>query len=369
MAFLDLKAAFDSVPRQYIWEALVAKRVPIRLINAIKSVYEQPVGIVRIDGEMSEEFLMERGVKQGDSLSPLLFNIFLDEITKICKRRTNRTKMGMWKMRPVFIQTLLYADDIALIADTPEKLQQGIMEWYEELRRKGMEINIEKSKVMWISKQDRSEDELNIECDGKTLERIDTYEYLGVIISSDGRIEQEVLNRVKKATTAYYGMNSTIMGKKEISNKTKLQIYNAVMVPITLYGTESLALQDKHLSRITAVEMRCMRRMIGKTRRDRIRNERIREEVGQKRTIVNKIEERQLKWYGHVRRMGDERKTKQAFEMRVEGRSGRGRPRTTWEDGIQRIGQKHGRTMVEMRRMSEDRTGWKRWIERGYPDA
>ncbi|PSN55671.1 hypothetical protein C0J52_03185 [Blattella germanica] len=63
------------------------------------------------------------------------------------------------------------------------------------------------------------------------------------------------------------------------------------MVPITLYGTESLALQD----RITAVEMRCM---IGKTRRDRIR-----EEVGQKRTIVNKIEERQLKWYGHVRRM------------------------------------------------------------------
>lgn len=141
------------------------------------------------------------------------------------------------------------------------------------------------------------------------------------------------------------------------------------MVPITLYGTESLALQDKHLSRITAVEMRCMRRMIGKTRRDRIRNERIREEVGQKRTIVNKIEERQLKWYGHVRRMGDERKTKQAFEMRVEGRSGRGRPRTTWEDGIQRIGQKHGRTMVEMRRMSEDRTGWKRWIERGYPDA
>lgn len=45
-----------------------AKRVPIRLINAIKSVYEQPVGIVRIDGEMSEEFLMERGVKEGDSL-------------------------------------------------------------------------------------------------------------------------------------------------------------------------------------------------------------------------------------------------------------------------------------------------------------
>ena len=59
-----------------------------------------------------------------------------------------------------------------------------------------MEINTEKSKVMWISKQEKAEEELNIVGEGKILEKVNNYEYLGVITSSDGRIEQEISNRV-----------------------------------------------------------------------------------------------------------------------------------------------------------------------------
>ena len=44
--------------------------------------------------------------------------------------------MIIWNMRPVFIQTLIYADDIVLIADAPGKLQQAVVEWQEELKRK-----------------------------------------------------------------------------------------------------------------------------------------------------------------------------------------------------------------------------------------
>ena len=49
--------------------------------------------------------------------------------------------------------------------------------------------------------------------------------------------------------------------------------------------------------------------------------------------MVNIIEDWQLRWSGHVRRMGEDRKAKQAYEMRVEERYGRGRPRITWENG------------------------------------
>ena len=75
-------------------------------------------GVVRTGGAKSEEFEMHRGVKQGDSLSPLLFIIYMDQILKQCKKRTRRVKIGNMNMRPVYTQTLVYADDIVLLANS-----------------------------------------------------------------------------------------------------------------------------------------------------------------------------------------------------------------------------------------------------------
>ena len=148
-----------------------------------------------------------------------------------------------------------------------------------------------------------------------------------------------------------------------------MQIYNSVIVPIVQYGTESLPLLDKHRSKFTAVEMKYLRRTAGKTRRDRIINDRIREDLNQKKTLADIIEERQLKWFGHVYRMPDERKPKQAMEMRREERTGRGRPRIKWENTIERMGLKRGKTMMEIKRMCRDRSHWMNWTERGEPVA
>jgi hypothetical protein len=80
--------------------------------------------------------------------------------------------------------------------------------------------------------------------------------------------------------------------------------------------------------------MKCFRRIARKTRRDRIRNERIREDLEQE-GIENRLVKRQLQWYGHVVRMGQERKPKQFLEARSEGR----RPRKSYEDGREEIGE------------------------------
>jgi hypothetical protein len=94
-----------------------------------------------INGRSSDPFDTERGVKQGNSMSPSLFIIVMDAIFKICKRRTPRTRIGFWNMQHVYAQSLLFADDIALIADTEEKLQKSMIEWTHEVERKGMELN------------------------------------------------------------------------------------------------------------------------------------------------------------------------------------------------------------------------------------
>ena len=83
MAFLDLKSAFDTASRKEIWKTLKKMGVTNKLIRAIKSIYHSTIGMVRIDGLVSEEFEMENGVTQGDCLSPLLFIILLDEGGKL----------------------------------------------------------------------------------------------------------------------------------------------------------------------------------------------------------------------------------------------------------------------------------------------
>jgi hypothetical protein len=54
-----------------------------------------------------EEFEIPQGIKQGDSLSPLLFITFMDQILKLCKRRKGKIQIGNWNMPPVYIQALV----------------------------------------------------------------------------------------------------------------------------------------------------------------------------------------------------------------------------------------------------------------------
>ena len=167
------------MPHRAIWNALEKKKVPRKLIMAIKSTFNQAEGIVRVNGKTSKPFKINNGIKQGDSLSPLLFTIVMDEIHKICRLRTGLTKVGNWKLRPIYAQALLFADDILLIADTETKLQNMVREWTVAIEAKGMEINPSKSKVMLVSKNPDGRT-ANIECKGHLLESATQYTYLAL---------------------------------------------------------------------------------------------------------------------------------------------------------------------------------------------
>jgi hypothetical protein len=141
-------------------------------------------------------------------------------------------------------------------------------------------------------------------------------------------MDKEINNRIKKANQIYYEINNRVLGTKEVNPNTKIQIYKSVHIPTLTYGTESWPLTTKHENRIIATEMKFLRRIVGKTRRDKWRNNIIREILNQE-PILNYIERRSIQWYGHVVRMQVYRKPEQAIETRREKRRGRGRPRKT----------------------------------------
>ena len=104
--------------------------------------------------------------------------------------------------------------------------------------------------------------------------------------------------------------------------------------------------------------MKVLIRIMGKTKFDRIRNDKIRMELNQT-PITQRIVEKQLQWYGHVRRMHKTRKPKQYMEARPEGKRMRGRQRRTYLEIIEQHGRVRGKTLREMYKMTTDRQKWK----------
>ena len=132
-----------------------------------------------------------------------------------------------------------------------------------------------------------------------------------------------------------------------------MQIFNSVYLPTLTYGTESLIIGHREESRITS----------GKTRRDRIRNNTIRNEF-RTTPVMDTIKSNCLKWYGHVKRMPERRLPKQLIETRPTGMRARGRPRKEWKDQIKEIAEEKGRSLRELEKLLKNKKEYNIWATR-----
>lgn len=356
--FVDLEKAFDTAPRTRIWEVLEWRNVGDKLIQAIKSIYSCTRNYVRTHNETSNEFITRKGVRQGGVLSPLLFVALMDEIARKCKVRVKKTRMGVYKVQPVLMSEMIYADDLVIVARTERDMQINVNTWNDNLKEFGMKVNSAKTEILVVAKEHVS---VNVSMNNETIKQVSVFKYLGSKISEKGELEPEIEGRVTSATKLYYALNNSFIKKKEVSIKTKIRIFKTIYEPVLLYGAETWVLSARNKSKIQACEMRYLRAVVGITRRDRIRNEITREQCEVSATL-ERLEGMQLRWFGHMVRMKDSRKAKSVWKMGSDGKRSRGRPVKTWNDEIGGVLAKKNMNWKQAEGMAKDRKEWKRLV-------
>ena len=115
-----------------------------------------------------------------------------------------------------------------------------------------------------------------------------------------------------------------------------MNIYNALIKSSLLYGAETWRLTESNKRRVEATEMDGLRRSSRISRKDRIRNVTVRQQIGLEETIIKEIEQNQLTWYGHVQRMAEERQPKIALKWMPKQKRARERPKKNWMEGIKK---------------------------------
>jgi len=120
---------------------------------------------------------------------------------------------------------------------------------------------------------------------------------------------------------------TTVEMKKELITKWESSL---------LYGFQTRRLTENNKRRVEATEMDALRRSSTISRKDRIRNVTIRQQIGLEETIIKEIEQNQLTCYGHVQRMAEKRLPKIALKWMPKQKRARGRPKKNWMEGIKK---------------------------------
>ncbi|NSM56165.1 hypothetical protein HET73_00315 [Wolbachia endosymbiont of Atemnus politus] len=324
ICFIDYTKAFDNVDHQRLFDILSKSTIDGKDLRLLINLYNNQKSAVKIDSELSDYFKIGKGVRQGCVLSPLLFNLYSEEIFKDLDSFSGIVVGGR------NITNLRYADDTVLISDSFENLQNLLDEVNSRGKNFGLQINYKKTKSMIISKSKLVSSSPLI-ADENKIENVSSYIYLGHCISSDGRCNQEIKRRLNLART-HFMKRKSLFTSKELSLQTRLRLIKCYIWPIALYGMETWTMGKNIRKRIKAFEMWTIRRAMHVSWEERITNEDVLRMAGVEREIMNHIMQRKTRYFGHIIRKNDIQRL--LLEGRIEGTRSRGRQRLTWFDNI-----------------------------------
>nr|VZI27735.1 unnamed protein product [Spirometra erinaceieuropaei] len=381
--FVDLTKAFDTVNREGLWKIMQKFGCPERFTQMVRQLHDGMMARVTDNGAVSEAFAVTNGVKQGCVLAPTLFSLMFSAMLMDAYRderpgiriayRTdghllNHRRMNFQsRVSTATVRELLFADDCALNTTSEEEMQRSMDLFSAACENFGLVINTQKTVVMHQPPPNSATapNAPQINVNGTQLQVIENFPYLGSTLSRNTKIDDEVANRISKASQAFGRLQSTVWNRHGLQLSPKLKMYKAVILPTLLYGAETWTVYTRQARRLNHFHLSCLRRILRLNWQDRIRDTEVLERTGIL-SSYSMLRQMQLRWSGHLVRMDDERLPKRLFYGDVaKGSRRQGGQIRRYKDTLKSSLKRLHINPTNWEELARDRPTWRRTVKTG----
>ena len=379
--FVDLTKAFDTVNRDALWKILGKIGCPPNFVRMFQELHRNMKARVTFNGQLSEEFPVDNGVKQGDIPAPTLFSIYLAVLLtyafgdcdkgvylrfrtsgKVFNLRRFNTKSKNFQS---LIRELLYADDADFVAHTEEDMQEIMDLFSSACTAFGLTISIKKTKVMFTPAPGAPYVEPNIYVNGTRLEVVDTFVYLGSTIARDASLDAEIRLRIQKASTGFGQLEKRVWSDRDITINVKISVYWTCVLTALLYSSECWTTHRHHLKQLERFHQNCLRRIL-KIKWQSLTPDTVVLRKAKCSSVESLVMKNQLRWAGHVVRMEDNRIPKQCFYGELAcGKRPRHGPKKRFKDTIKNNLKSFKMPVDNWEELAMNRAEWRRSVNKG----
>ena len=235
--------AFDSVWHDGLLCKLLRYKIGGKFYDLIKTLYSKTKCTIKHGFQRSKCFDYSNGVRQGCILSPMLFNLYLNEIPFLLDKQDTDPLL---LPDGLSLNCLLYADDLVLISSSANGLQNALSAFSQFCRDWRMTINTKKPKAIIFQKKHRKSTLLKHKfcINGENVEITNSYTYLGVRFSTNGTLKENKTILKEKTRRSFFATRRHLDFLKlpvDVINKT----INSLYLPILMYGSEVWSIFDK----------------------------------------------------------------------------------------------------------------------------
>ena len=357
--FVDYKAAFDSPTRECLPRIMSEFGIPAKIIRLCMMTLSNTTSSVKVGPETSAPFETVRGFRQGDPLSCDLFNLIMEAVIR---------RAGVETKGTIFyksVQLLAYADDIDIIGTSKRAVTAAFSAIERESAKVGLSVNEAKTKYMHSTRRNTTRENSQIAAGRYNFDAVKEFVYLGTAINQDNNISLEIKRRIALANRCYFGLSKQLRSKA-LSRKTKLTLYNTLILPVLTYGAESWTVSVADAAALGVFERKILRKIFGPIRVGadfRLRMNHELYELYADIDINQRIKQQRLRWLGHVVRMEEHVPARKVFEGVVPGKRRRGAARLRWKDQVLADLSAPG-PIPDWRRRAQDRSAWRQIIGR-----